>query len=132
MEQVQALLINVWIEQWGGPRGSSIVLATKYHLEHIQNIDDFIWRICVSYRKLNSITKPFEFPIPHLDDSIRTVGYGSNKIWIVSLEARQRYHQMSACHVHKKSWLCLHHRTKIIRYSSCNLGPLTPTYSIQL
>ena len=86
MKQVQVLLKNVWIEKCGGPWGSSIVLGARPHHEHIQNIDDFIWRMCVSYRKINGITKPFEFPIPHWYDAIITVGSGSNKIWIIGLE----------------------------------------------
>ena len=59
MEQVKALLINVCIEKCGGPWGSSIVLAAKPYQEHIQNIDDFIWIICIYYRTLNGIAKPF-------------------------------------------------------------------------
>ena len=47
MEQVQDFLNNVWIETREGPWGRSILLAVKSHPEHIQNIDDFIWRMCV-------------------------------------------------------------------------------------
>ena len=72
MEKVQALIINVWIEKCGVPWGSSIVLVAKPYQEHIQNIDDFIWRICVSYRKL----KPLDFPIPCCDGYVNTVGAG--------------------------------------------------------
>ena len=76
MEQVQALINNAWIEKCGGPWGGSIVLAPKPHQEHIQNIDDLIWRTCVSYKKLNGITKNFEFTIPRCDDAIITVVTG--------------------------------------------------------
>ena len=79
VEQVQALLNNVWMEKCGVPRGSITVLASKPHQEHILNIDDFIWRMCVYYRKLNSITNTFEFPILPCDDDISTFGAGSNK-----------------------------------------------------
>ena len=95
MKQVKTLIGNNWIERCEGPWGSSIVLAAKPHQEHILNIDDFIWYICVSYRRLNSITKPFEFPIPRCDDAIGSVGTGSSKIWIISLDARQGYHQVA-------------------------------------
>ena len=47
MEQVQALIKNVWIEKCVGPWGSSIVWAAKTNQEHIQNIDDFYGE-CVS------------------------------------------------------------------------------------
>ena len=81
----------------GGPWGRSIVLASKPHQEHILNIVDFIWIMCVSYRKLNGITKTFEFPILRCDDDISTVGAGSHKISIISLDARQLYDQISVC-----------------------------------
>ena len=55
--------------------------------------------MCVSYRKLNGIIGPSEFPIPRFDDDISTVGAGLNKFWIISLDARQGYHQISVRHV---------------------------------
>ena len=51
--------------------------------------------MCGSYRKLNGITKYFEFPIPRCDDSIGTVSAASNKIWIISMGTRQGYHMIS-------------------------------------
>ena len=56
MKQVQVLLKNVWIEKCGGPWDSRIVLAEKPHQERIQNIDDLIWRMCISNRKLPNIS----------------------------------------------------------------------------
>ena len=38
MEQVQALLNNLWIEKCEGHWGRSIVLATKPHQEHIKTL----------------------------------------------------------------------------------------------
>ena len=99
MDQVQALLNNVWIEKREGTWGSRIVLAAKLHQEHIQKIDDFIWIMCVSYRKLNGIAKLFEFPILCCNDAIITVSARSNKICIISLDARQGYHQISVFYV---------------------------------
>ena len=58
----------------GGPWGRIIVLASKPHQEHILHIDDFICIMCVSYRKLNSITNTFELPILPCDDDISTIG----------------------------------------------------------
>ena len=63
MEQVAQLRSNEWIERCEGPWVSMIVLAQKSHQESIVNIEDFIWRICVSYRRLNADTKPFQFLI---------------------------------------------------------------------
>ena len=95
MKQIRAFLGNDWIELCFGPWGSSIVLAAKPHQEHIENIEDFIWRMCVSYRKLNSVTKPFQYPIPRCDDAISIMIVGTNCIWIITVDARQGYHQVS-------------------------------------
>ena len=75
MQQVQSLLNNVCIEKCGGPWGSRIVLAAKPHQEHIQNIYDFIWIMCVSYRIINGINKPFKLPNPRCDYTISTTRY---------------------------------------------------------
>ena len=95
MDNIKTLLHNDWIEECGGSWGSMIVLAPKPHQEHVTNIDDFVWRMCVSYRKLNSITKPFEYPIPRCDDAVDCLGtcIGS-KIHFISLDAKQGYHQV--------------------------------------
>ena len=72
-----------------------VVLAQKPHQEHITDINDFVWRMCVSYRKLNAVTKPFQFPIPRCDAVIVILGCGADEVWIISLDARQGYHQVS-------------------------------------
>jgi len=95
MKQIRALLGNDWIELCFGPWGRAIVLAAKPHQEHIENIEDFIWRMCASYRKLNSVTKPFQYPIPQCDDAISIMVVGANCIWIITVDARQGYHQVS-------------------------------------
>ena len=56
------------------------MLAAKPHQEHIKDIDNFVLRMCVSYRKLNAISKPFEFPIPRCDDAIAIIDTGSQYI----------------------------------------------------
>ena len=94
MEQISSLLKNDWIEECGGAWGSMIVLAAKPHQEHIDDITKFIWRMCVSYRGLNRVTKPFEYPIPRCDDAISIFQVGSCLIWIITVDARQGYHQV--------------------------------------
>ena len=79
----------------GDPWGSMIVLAQKSHQESITNIEDFVWRMCASYRRLNAVTKPFQFPIPRCDDAITILGTGADEIWFISLDVRQGYHQIS-------------------------------------
>ena len=102
MEQVQDLLNNIWIEKCGGTWGRSIVLAEKIHQENIQNIDDFIWRMCVSYGKINGSTKPFKLKTPCCYDVISTIGAASNKIRIIILDTRQGYHQILVHHADRE------------------------------
>ena len=63
MGHIRDLIHNDWIYECGGAWGSLIVLAPKPHHEQINNIN-FVWRMCVSYRKLNSISLAFEYLIP--------------------------------------------------------------------
>ena len=51
--------------------------------------------MCVSYRKLSAVTKPFQFPIPRCDAVTFILGCGADEVWIISLDARQGYHQVS-------------------------------------
>jgi hypothetical protein len=60
-QQLEVLRSNFWSRRYGGPWGSMIVLAPKPHQENIDDIKDFIWRMCVSLRRLNRCTKPFTF-----------------------------------------------------------------------
>jgi hypothetical protein len=40
------------------------LLAAKPHQESVYNIDDFVWRFCVNYIPLNSVTLQIAYPIP--------------------------------------------------------------------
>jgi hypothetical protein len=67
-----------------------IVLAPKQHQEHVMNIEEFIWRMCVSFRRLNRVTKPFTFPIPCCADAIEDLGVVAFLIlWFIELDCRQ-------------------------------------------
>ena len=95
MTQVEQLLDNDWITECKqGSWGSMIVLAPKPHQEKVVDIQDFVWRMCVSYRGLNKVTKPFEYLIPRCDNAISSLDGGSGIIWIICLDARQGYHQI--------------------------------------
>ena len=94
MDQFQQLLANGWAKRCKRQWGSLIVLAYKPHQEHVTNICDFIWRMCVSYRKLNGLTKPFQYPIPLCDDAFTVLNVGSHWICIIALDDHQGYHQV--------------------------------------
>jgi hypothetical protein len=95
LQQQQALLANGWIRECYGPWGSLVVLAPKPHQEDIEDINDFVWRFCVSYRKLNSVTLAFEYPIPRCEDAIENFGDSAGKLYFISLDARSGYHQIA-------------------------------------
>ncbi len=64
---------NGLIEDDDGPWGAMVVLAAKPHQEH-KHWSDYVWRLCVSYRQLNAVTRPFIFPTRRCDDAARDIG----------------------------------------------------------
>jgi hypothetical protein len=46
------------------------LLAAKLHQEHVQDIDKFVWKFCVNYIPLNSVTRIIAYPIPRCDSAI--------------------------------------------------------------
>ena len=58
---VKQLEDNGLIEDDDGPWGALVVLAAKANQEHVAWYD-YIWQLCVSYRRLNQVTRPFTFP----------------------------------------------------------------------
>ena len=51
--------------------------------------------MCVSYRRLNAVVKPFQFPISRCDDAITILRCSTVTIYIISLDACQGYHQIT-------------------------------------
>ena len=84
-QKIKTLEDNNWITDCDGGWGSMILLAPKPYQEDINNIDDFVWRLCVSYRGLNSVTKTFfssfRFEQTHLsEDRLVSGGDGIHTI----------------------------------------------------
>ena len=73
---MQKLMIRMYgngvVEENGGPWGSLVVLAAKPHQENVP-WHKYQWRLCVSYQKLNQLTRPFDFTIPRLDDAVHRI-----------------------------------------------------------
>jgi hypothetical protein len=55
-----------------GPWGALCVLAAKPNQDHV-HWSEYVFRLCVSYRKLNAVTQPFAFPITRCDNAILKV-----------------------------------------------------------
>jgi hypothetical protein len=69
---IDQLQKNGLIQDDDGPWGALIVLAAK-HGQDDTPWHDYIWRLCVSYRRLNQVTRPFKFPIPRCDDAVMDI-----------------------------------------------------------
>ena len=61
--------------------------------EYCVHIDKFVWRLCVSYRQLNSVTRSFEFPISCCSDSIKFLWYSFRSLFFISLDGRSDHRQ---------------------------------------
>ena len=88
---------NDMVEDDDGPWGAQVVLAIKGGQEN-QAWFDVLWRLCVSFRKLNQVTRPFKFPIRRCEDAILHIGKAAFRItidmdsgyWQVPVEERSR------------------------------------------
>ena len=79
--------------------------------------------MCVSYRKLNSVTKPFEYPIPWCDDSVTIVMVGSTVMWIITVDARQGYHQVSVSSIDREKTSIFRTGLQEIHFQSYAIRP---------
>ena len=59
MKRIKSPNINEYNEECFGSSGSFIVLSVNIYQEHFADIKDLIWRMFVSYQKLNIFTKYF-------------------------------------------------------------------------
>jgi hypothetical protein len=69
------------------------LLAAKPHQEHIRCINKFVWRFCVNFILLNSVTKLIAYPIPRCDLAIFNE-FGQGR-WQWMFDALMGYHQLA-------------------------------------
>jgi hypothetical protein len=69
------------------------LLAAKPHQEHIRCIDEFVWRFCVNFILLNSVTKLIAYPIPRCDLAVFNE-FGQGR-WRWMFDAPMGYHQLA-------------------------------------
>ena len=63
--------------------------------------------MCIYYRKLNSITKAFEYSISRCDYVVTVVITRFSVMWIITVNTHQGYHQISVKNqTVKKIFLC--------------------------
>ena len=68
------------------------MLVPKPQKEGVIDIEDFVWRICASYRGLNKVINPFEYTIGRCDSSIKDLGDASGTLYSIVLDKAQGYH----------------------------------------
>ncbi len=69
------------------------LLAAKPHQESVYNINNFVWRFCVNYIPLNSVTLQIAYPIPRCDSAVfNELGNGK---WMWMFDAPMGYHQLA-------------------------------------
>ena len=74
-------------------RGTNSLIAYK-------KVEDFVWRLFLSYCGLNKVTRPFEYPIPRCDYSISIIPVGASVLYIITVDAKQGYHQVTVYKLH--------------------------------
>ena len=97
MEQLVAgLESNGLVKDDDGPWGALIVLAAKAHQAH-KHWSEYIWRLCVLYRLLNTVTRVFAFLLPRCDDAVNWLGKAK---YFIVMDLAWGYWQVI---MHKKS-----------------------------
>ena len=71
---------------------SKPLLAAKPHQENVTDIANFVWRFCVNYIALNSVTKIIAMPIPRCDEAV-TMDFGGSR-WKWLMDAISGYNQI--------------------------------------
>ncbi len=114
---VEKLEANGIIEDDDGPWGAPIVLAAKANQEHL-HWSQYTWRLCVSYRKINAITRPFTFPIIRCDDAVKEIG---NATCFITMDLDSGYWQVP-CEEKSKSKLAFFTPTGKKRFKTMPMG----------
>ena len=114
---VEKLEKNGIIEDDDGPWGAPIVLAAKPNQEHL-HWSQYTWRLCVSYRKLNAVTRPFTFPIIRCDDAVREIG---NSRHFITMDLDSGYWQVE-CEESSKAKLAFFTPTGKKRFRTMPMG----------
>lgn len=116
-ELIDKLEANGIIEDDDGPWGAPIVLAAKANQEHL-HWSQYVWRLCVSYRKLNAIVRPFTFPIMRCDDAVREIG---DSKYFITLDLDSGYWQVE-CEPNSKAKLAFFTPTGKKRFTTMPMG----------
>ena len=81
--------------------------------------------MCVSYRGLNKVTKLYKYPIPRCDMAVTIFQMGSSTMWIITVNAKQDYHQVMVreCDIDNLAFFSPNHKTyafKVMKFGPIN------------
>jgi hypothetical protein len=93
MTLVHAMAANDIVEKCISAWAALVVLAPKANQEAIP-WHEYIWRLCVSYRRLNQVTCPYAYPMPRCDDAVDEIPPGM--MFFVSFDLATGYWQIIA------------------------------------
>ena len=84
-----------------------MVIAGKSHQEDVP-WDEYKWRLCVSYRRLNQVTRPFAYPIPRCDDAVEEIPSWAK--YFIAIDLDSGYWQIQSCSAsrHKLAFFVSH------------------------
>lgn len=71
-----------------GSWGLLPLLDIKPRQEDFTDVNVIIWKLCVSYWPLNTISRSFEYLIPRCNDSIENLGDSCGSLLMISLDDR--------------------------------------------
>ena len=81
------------IEQiYGGQWLFKALIARNPHREHILDIANFVWKLCVNYIALNAVTKVIPYPIPRCY-AVLSLDFGDYQ-WFWLMDSPSGYHQI--------------------------------------
>jgi hypothetical protein len=69
------------------------VFAPKPHQKHVRHINEFVWRFCINYVPLNSVTCIIAYPIPCCDSAVLEEFRTGEWMWLY--DAPSGYHQLA-------------------------------------
>ena len=92
--QIEIILYNDHTRYYKRPYDALIVLVAKPYQEIVVNIKDFVWRMYVSYRAINTVTRPFHFPVGRCSDTLDDLGDNHGQLCFISLDTRSGYYQV--------------------------------------
>lgn len=87
-KQVEKMMAEGIIEKSISPYNSPMILVPKKAPE---GSNEKVFRLCIDYRRLNKVAKPYQFPLPRIDEILDKLGKTK---YFSTLDLSQGFHQV--------------------------------------